>query len=142
MKKELGFTLIELMIVIAILGTLVALALPVYQDYVIRAKIAEGLQLIASAKIAEAEYYQTTSKFPTSNADAGLPAQISGQYVSSITLGDNGVINITYDADKTGISEDTNVLQFVPAFEDGAIKWSCNGSGTTIPANYLPQTCR
>ncbi len=71
-KKQQGFTLIELMIVVTIIGTLAALAIPAYQDYTIRAQVGEGLTLSAGAKTAVSEYYMDRGAWPTKNKDAGL----------------------------------------------------------------------
>ena len=89
MKKQQGFTLIELMIVIAIIGILAAIAIPAYQDYTIRAQVSEGLNLSGGAKAAVTEYFQDRGTMPTNNTDAGLstPAtQIAGKYVSSVLI--------------------------------------------------------
>src|SRR5210317_1747821 len=87
MKKQQGFTLIELMIVVAIIGILAAIAIPAYQDYTIRAQVSEGLNLSSGAKAAVTEYYMDRGSYPTDNVLAGLStaASIDGKYVVSVT---------------------------------------------------------
>jgi len=91
MKKQQGFTLIELMIVVAIIGILAAIAIPAYQDYTIRAQVSEGLNLSGAAKAAVTEYFQDQGTFPNSNNLAGLEAavNISGKYVSDVEVSGN-----------------------------------------------------
>src|SRR5262249_18757224 len=93
-----GFTLIELMIVVAIIGILAAVAMPAYQDSTVRAKVTEGLNLAAASKLAVAETWASSGQFPTDNASAGLPAatDIHSKYVTSVTVGARGVITIEY----------------------------------------------
>ena len=97
MKKQQGFTLIELMIVVAIIGILAAIAIPAYQDYTIRAQVSEGLNLSGGAKAAVTEYFQDRGTMPTTNTMAGLAAggDIKGKYVWSVTVGTDGIIDIT-----------------------------------------------
>ena len=138
--KQQGFTLIELMIVVAIMGILVGSAVPTYQEFMVRARVGEGLELAAPAKAAVADYYMTEKAFPTSNALAGLPVatQISGDAVTSVTVSTGGGIYILYNA-KVGAG--TMRLRLVPSVVAGSIKWTCSRyNGFTV--NQVPKMCR
>ena len=104
MKKEQGFTLIELMIVVAIIGILAAVALPAYQNYTNRAKVTEALSVAAAAKLAVAETFTSTGALPTTNTEAGLPAAntITGTDVASVAVGAAGVITVTMAVSTNG----------------------------------------
>ncbi|MDE2235571.1 MAG: pilin [Gammaproteobacteria bacterium] len=162
-KAQKGFTLIELMIVIAIIGILAAIAIPQYQDYVVRSKVTEGLNLAAAAKTAVAETFQANGKLPStaSNYSYGLPTNtsISGTYVKQIDVagaganGTGGVITITFNSSDPHLAG--TVLKLYPVTTSGSIAWACGkGSitvsgtaygpfaGTTVQNKYLPANCR
>jgi type IV pilus assembly protein PilA len=147
MKKNMqgGFTLIELMIVVAIIAILAAIALPAYQDYVARAQVSEAASLASGAKTAVAEQYANVGSFASiDNAAAGLapPTSIKGKYVDSVTVTGGKVVA----AMSTGASAQVSgkALGYSPFDQGGSVSWSCKGSsaGTTIAAKYLPSACR
>ncbi|MEN8205436.1 MAG: pilin [Pseudomonadota bacterium] len=149
MKQQKGFTLIELMIVIAIIGILAAIAIPAYQDYTIRSKVSEGLALAGAAKLAVAETYDSSGIMPNGNASFGLPGpgSISGNYVSSVEVaatGSTGVITIAYKAIIGGNPPATGTITLSPiTSKTGAMGWRCEGLiAPAMPTKYLPATCR
>jgi type IV pilus assembly protein PilA len=147
MKKSLqkGFTLIELMIVVAIIAILAAIALPAYQDYVARSQVSEAMSLTSGARTAVAEYYAERGDWPTGNAAAGLAAEasITGRYVRQVEVGSGGVISATMAAAGSASSKIAgDVFSLTPADAGGSIRWNCNTTTTTIDDKYLPSSCR
>ena len=143
-----GFTLIELMIVVAIIAILAAIAIPAYQDYTIRAQVSEGMSLTDGAKTAMAEYYNNNGSFPTTNALAGLAtaASINGKYVSQVNVATAGKIIATFSStapQKANTKINGKVLVLSAITGAGSISWRCGSTaGTTVGLNFLPTSCR
>ena len=158
MRNQLqnGFTLIELMIVVAIIGILSALAIPAYQNYTIRAQVTEGLSLASEWKLAVAEFYNNNGTWPaqTDLAAAGMVPS-TGKYTSDISV-NTGVIQITYAGPQVSQTINGGVLTIVPYTNgNGDVLWQCglapapSGSiavgatpgSTTLGSQYLPSAC-
>jgi type IV pilus assembly protein PilA len=143
MKKpnQQGFTLIELMIVVAIIGILAAIALPAYQDYTKRAHVSEGMSLASGAKTAVTEYYSSNGTWPSTNTAAGLApdASIKGNAVTKVTV-DRSKITVTFN---TKVESGKTLVLKGTANSGGAIEWSCDSTaGSTLDPKYLPSNCR
>ncbi|ENW0548234.1 pilin [Neisseria gonorrhoeae] len=158
-----GFTLIELMIVIAIVGILAAVALPAYQDYTARAQVSEAILLAEGQKSAVTEYYLNHGIWPKDNTSAGVanPTEIKGKYVQSVTV-TNGVV--TAQMKPSGVNNEIKdkKLSLWAKRQDGSVKWFCGqpvtrGAGNAgkaddvtkagndnekINTKHLPSTCR
>ena len=159
MRKQVqkGFTLIELMIVIAIIGILAAIAIPAYQNYLIRSQVTEGLSLAAAAKAAVSENFANKGVWPTDNNAAGLGAAntIQGNYVSAVTIAGGGV-TVTYGNTANAAINGQTVGLTPGADSNGDIIWQCGQSAspsawtsnatsaasTSVLNKFLPSSCR
>jgi len=148
MKIQKGFTLIELMIVVAIIAILAAIAISQYQDYVIRSQVSEGSSLADGTKTALAEFYNNTGRFPDSNPSAGLAAaaDIQGNYVSQLDVSTHKILATfsSSGAQKANSAIDGAILEFSPITHGGSISWSCGdgGGAKLIEDKWLPSVCR
>jgi type IV pilus assembly protein PilA len=144
MKQQKGFTLIELMIVIAIIGILAAIAIPAYQDYTVRSKVSEGLNLAGAAKLAVAETFDSEGQFlSANNGSYGLPAagSINGNYVSQVGVGASGLITITYNQNLGGNpTANGKTITLRPTARQGSMEWTCTGGSQEN--KYRPSECR
>ena len=144
-KMQKGFTLIELMIVIAIIGILAAIALPAYQDYVARSQMSEAMNLAGGQKSAVTEYHSNKGEWPSNNSLAGIAeaSQINGRYVASVTVTTNGVITATMKS--AGVSDKIKNATLTltgkaDATSAGSYVWQCNTPSTYV--KYVPSSCR
>jgi len=140
-NMQKGFTLIELMIVVAIIAILAAIAIPAYQDYLVRTQVSEGAVLADGAKTAVAEFYSNTGRYPEANSSAGLAKaeSISGQYVDTVTVA-KGLITATYKGKKANNALADSSLLMSPVTNAGSIEWHCKGED--LKPKYLPTSCR
>jgi type IV pilus assembly protein PilA len=149
-KMQKGFTLIELMIVVAIIAILAAIAIPAYQDYVIRSQVSEGASLAEGSKTAIAEFYSNKGYMPTTNSSAGVasPGSITGNYVSTVTVTapstSTGSITVVYGIQANqAISGSHLTFRGTAAANAGSTTWACTTSaGSNVNVKYRPTVCR
>jgi type IV pilus assembly protein PilA len=152
MKKQYqkGFTLIELMIVVAIIGILAAIAIPAYQDYTIRAKVTEGINLASAAKTSVSEFRITNGRMPSNNSSAGI-STVTSKFVTGMVVAragtgvtDAGTITVTFDNTALGITtaSPTLILTGRPNATFSALNWTCSAAAATLENKYRPANCR
>jgi type IV pilus assembly protein PilA len=146
MKMQKGFTLIELMIVVAIIAILAAIAISQYQDYVIRSQVSEGSSLADGVKTAIGEFVNNRGYFPNANSSAGLASNTSiiGQYVGSVNVGTTtGVITVAFNGAKANkvIKTTPLLLKFSAIRRAGSLEWHCVG-GAGLRQKWCPSSCR
>ena len=159
-----GFTLIELMIVIAIIGILAVIALPAYQDYTGRAQVSEAITLMEGQKSAVVEYYADKGAWPTTNAAAGIAGatDIKGKYVAKVEVGSNGALTATMKSSDVNNDIKGKTVTLKPetaaagggaaaggaaaggaAASAGSFLWKCvKGTTNPVPEKFLPSSCR
>lgn len=147
-KMQQGFTLIELMIVVAIIGILAAIALPAYKDYTIRAKMSEVILAASGCKTSITETYQSGSALPGANKWGCESTTATTNLVGKIETSDAGVVTVTIQNLNSAVDGHTAILtpcknatEAASTAGDPVFKWAC-GPGTTADANYFPASCR
>jgi type IV pilus assembly protein PilA len=158
MNRQQGFTLIELMIVVAIIGILAAIAIPAYQDYTIRAQVTEGMNLAAEVKTAISDFHSARGRLPATATSAGVSqgSSITGNYVTNVSVTSGGGIDITY-GNKVNQAVSGSKLSLRPGINNAnGLVWICGNStpptdlasaptatnATDLQPKYLPSDCR
>lgn len=141
-NHQQGFTLIELMIVVAIIGILASIAIPAYQDYTNRAKVTEAINLMSAAKTGVAEFYDAVNRYAVDNGEAGVAAarSIVGEYVTTVTVL-NGRVTAEMKVNAIPERGEAKSVILSPTVNAGSIEWVCKGGGA-MKQRYLPANCR
>jgi len=150
--SQQGFTLIELMIVVAIVGILASVAIPAYSDYTVRAEVTEAIAAAGAAKTSVADYYYANDALPTSSAEAGLASasSYSTDVISEISIGNetddavsDGTIMVKFNAFGGSVS-DGDTITFTPNTNNNSLQWTCSVdiAQPSLPAEYAPANCR
>jgi type IV pilus assembly protein PilA len=141
-QAQKGFTLIELMIVVAIIGILAAVAIPAYQDYTIRAKVSEVMTIASAARTSVAEYYISTGDMPSSTTSAGINDNAAqSEYITGIAFATSaGGTELTYTLDNLGGTADNTTFIYQITGNNNGVQVNCTGG--TLEAKYRPANCR
>lgn len=136
-----GFTLIELMIVVAVLGFLVTIGLPAYQNYVIRSKISEIIIFASSSKSSLSEYYMSAGQMPVSTTQANINTDAAqSEYIGAVAFSTTASsATITYTVTNLGVTGD---IALVGTATGNGLEWDCSTVATTLGNRYLPKNCR
>lgn len=141
-NKQKGFTLIELMITVAIVGILAAVAMPAYQDYTVRAQISEGINMVSGAKTFVNDYYTNTGNFPPDNATVGYPGG-SGKYITSVAISGGGAssdVSAIFGGEANTAIVGRTLTLTASTNASGNVQWDC--WSPDIEDRYLPAVCR
>ena len=147
-KDQAGFTLIELMIVVAIIGILAEIAIPQYQSYVARSQVSEAVSIVAPAKLAVAEFVNEMGKVPDATDNISYSVTTTGAYVASVGVAAaTGLITVTMKASTAGVNANIGgkTLQLTPSYTagQGSVTWLCRtGASNGIDGAYLPSSCK
>ena len=152
-RKQQGFTLIELMIVVAIVGILAAIAVPAYQDYMTRAKVSEGISAVDQIRTAVADFYTSQGHFPQTNSMGngttanGTYSVDRAKYASEIDYAYVGTTSGTlalklHTGWNANITSSANTITYTGTGTTSTVTWSCNTTAATVPSKYLPANCR
>lgn len=140
--SQLGFTLLELLTVVAVMSILMVVSLPIYFDYATRARVSEGVNLMGEFKTRVTDAYYANGSLPADNAEAGmgLPEEYATDKITRISIGTGGTITVEYDINSLGTD---NLLEFSPSVSSMGVDWICQSPvASGVEANYLPSECR
>ena len=149
-NKHFGFTLIELMVLVAIIVILTAFAIPQYQNYVVRSQVSEAFSVVSGAKMVISEYHDTNGKFPSGTGDSHLAlgladsASTTGQYVLSVSVSDDGagvdVVTMKSNANGAHFAIADKTLKLTPRYRREKVTWVC--TVRTMNPKYVPLSCK